>query len=51
MKDRAYMYLAIALCILASLVDFTSKIMSVATDGVILGVVILLLIKMNKNKA
>lgn len=48
--ERLYPWLAVALCVIAVLVDFASKFMSIVVDGVLLALVVGIIIKMNKQK-
>lgn len=49
MGDKTLAVLAIALCVIAILVDFTSKIMSIAVDGVLLSIVVCIIYKLTKK--
>lgn len=48
MQDKLLSVLAIALCVIAVLVDFTSKFMSMVVDGVLLAIVAFIIYKLTK---
>lgn len=50
MSTRVLSWIAIGLCVFAILADFTSKIMSIAVDGITLGIVIAIIYKLTKTK-